>query len=395
MLGESALVEEPSPLDSRCETDCQLLALHCEDFREVAVEHPQDLGNVQALVEKVKLAMAQLLAKDRMNANAPSRDLEAIRFARKALLDSAVFNAVRSERDRLAEALASRLATIELPSGAWVVRKGESTSALYILYEGAAVWSTEAGGRARQPIVEGEVWGAVEAIHGMAFAKSVQVDGPSTKLITIGCSHFVATLSQYPLSETHLRRVAWDEAVTRGVPGSQEDRAKFLAAQQPKDSDVVTSSQAKRKPIELTDDEKRLTASLDASLLKQRQQVKVLQTLRKELVQVKTLSAQHAQQRSKCEEEAQHLATSLQDARDQVLQVGNQAHRVGDGDASTHKRPQPGQHHPPPPPPLKPPPPPPPGGPRGAAPPPPPPCASTIFTFVDVAQHVICYAISG
>ncbi len=381
MLGESALVEEPSPLESRCETDCQLLALHCEDFREVCVEHPQDFGNVQALVEQVKLAIAQLLAKDQINANTSSRDMEAIRFAREALLDAAIFNAVRSERDRLVEALAAQLAIIELPSGAWVVRKGEITSAVYILYQGAAVWTSEAGGRARQPIEPGEVWGAVEAVQGMPFAKSVQVGGPNAKLIAISSSHLLDTLPQYSLSEAHLHRLAWDEAVARGIPGSSEGRSKFLAAQQPQDRDAVRSSQVERKPIELTDDEQRLTASLDASLLQQRKQVKVLQTLRKELAQVTALSAQHTQQRLKCEEEARALTTSLRDARNQALQVRNQGGQSSNGNASTPKPPPPpagssGQHPPPPPPPptaQKPPPPPPPGGPRGVAPPPPPP----------------------
>ncbi len=374
MFGESALVEEPSPLESRCETDCQLLALHCEDFTQVCVEHPQDFGNVQALVEQVKLAIAQLLAKDRMNANTSSRDMEAIRFAREALLGAAMFNAVRSERDRLVEALAAQLATIELPSGAWVVRKGENTPAVYILYEGAAVWTSEAGGRARQPIERGEVWGAVEAVQGMPFVKSVQVDGPNAKLITISAPHLLDTLSQYSLSETQLRRLAWDEAVARGIPASEEGRTKFLAAQLPQDSNAVRSSQVERKPIELTDDEKRFTASLDASLLQQRKQVKVLQALRKELAQVTALSAQHTQQRLKCEAEARALTTSLRDARNQTLQVRN--HGGQSNNASVPQRPPPpaGSSGQPPPPPTgqKPPPPPPPGGPRGVAPLPPP-----------------------
>lgn len=381
MFGESALVEEPSPLESRCETDCQLLALHCEDFRDVAVEHPQDLANVQALVAQVQLTMAQLMAKDRMNANTSSRDMKAIRFARESLLGAVIFSAVRSERDRLVEALASQLATIELPSGAWVVRKGEITSAVYILYQGAAAWTPEAGGRARQPIEPGEVWGAVEAIRGMPFAKSVQVDGATAKLITISAPHLLETLSQYSLSETHLHRLAWDEAVARGIPGSEEGRAKFYAAHEPHDADAVSSSQVEHKPTELTDDEKRLIANLDASLLQQRKQVKVLQALRKELAQIKSLSAQHTQQRLKCEDEARQLTTSLQDARNQVLYVRNQARQLSDG-ASAHKPPPPATgsngHAPPPAPPAqKPPPPPPPGGPRGAPPPPPPPPYAT------------------
>ena len=159
-----------------------------------------------------------------MNANASSRDMEAIRFAREALLDAPIFQRCAFERDRLVEALAAQLATVsELPSGAWVVRKGEITPAVYILYHGAAVWTSEAGGRTRQPIEPGEVWGAVEAVRGMPFVKSVQVDGPNAKLITISAPHLLDTLSRYSLSEAHLRRLAWDEAVARGIPGASEE----------------------------------------------------------------------------------------------------------------------------------------------------------------------------
>ena len=377
-FGESALVEEPSPLDARCETDCELLALHHEDFQEVAVEHPQDLGNVQALVEQIKLSTSQLVVKDRMSAPGTLSVKErgtATRAAREALLRAPMFSSVRPERDRLVEALASQLTTIELPSGAWVVRKGELTQAVYILYEGDAVWTSEAGARARQPIEPGEVWGALEAIQGMPFAKSVQVDAHDAKLITIGAPHFLATLSHFVLSESHVRSLAWDEAVARGQPGAEEGRAQFLAAQQRlHDADAAASTgstERVHKRTELTADEKRLKAILDASLVQQREQVKVLQTLRKQLAQVKAQNAQQKQLRAKCDDEARELTTLLHNARNQVDQISS------NGGAGSKPPPPPGARlgGPPPPPPPRggaPPPPPPPGGPRGPPPPPPP-----------------------